>query len=252
MFEFIVWYSILHPSEKEVLSEWISETLYTRHQRLVNFPSLNQELNMQVEIPAWGIITFICLIVFMVGYWLYKKGKLGDVLATIFFLCMLSVMPIALTVCCIDMFAMDRHKFLTLEEKKYINWEDKLFFKTVPYSEIKRRIRQAEEDKQNEEKAYRDSQEILMVAFVIRYSFMGDITNCVILAHDEQDAVIRFMNSQMSGTEIISIKPVNQEIFVRLERYIDEFLYMITFAIHLSLIVIYDAIMQSKFLDEER
>ena len=39
---------------------------------------------------------------------------------------------------------------------------------------------------------------------------------------------------------------------MRLERYIDEFLYMITFAIHLSLIVIYDAIMQSKFLDEER
>ena len=48
-----------------------------------------------------------------------------------------------------------------------------------------------------------------MIAFVVRYSFRGDITNCVILAHDEQDAKTRFMNSQMSGTEIISIKPVS-------------------------------------------
>ena len=57
MFEFIVWYSILHPSEKEVLSEWISETLYTRHQKLVNFPRMGHYyFHLSNRIYGWVLV----------------------------------------------------------------------------------------------------------------------------------------------------------------------------------------------------
>ena len=112
---------------------------------------------MQVEIPGWGIITFICLIVFMIGCYLYKKGKLGDVMLIIFIIGIVLPLPISLFAIVSDIISMDNHKFLTVEEKRYVDWKDKALFRTVPYSEIKRRIKKAEEDKQNEEKAYRDS-----------------------------------------------------------------------------------------------